>query len=199
MLSALAPLHQPSAVAATRTCRALLPNVPGVACLDTAFHHTMPQTAATFAVPEIWREQYGARKYGFHGLSHAYVADRMAELLADGRSLRIVSCHLGAGASATAIDRGLSVDTTMGFTPLDGLVMATRSGTVDPGLILWLQQEQGMSADQVADALQHQSGLLALAGTADMRQVIEGSAAGDAAGATRGLQFSASRSTAQPT
>jgi acetate kinase len=135
-------------------------------------------------VPAPWRERYGLRRYGFHGLSHAYAARRAADML--GREVagfRVVTCHLGAGASLTAVHSGRSVDTTMGFTPLEGLVMATRSGTVDPGLVLWLQQHAGLPADEVNDALEHASGLAALADTADMREVTERAAAGDEAAA----------------
>jgi acetate kinase len=180
-LTTLAPLHQLKSLAGIDAVRGLLPGVPAVACFDTAFHATMPETAATYAVPAQWRERYGVRRYGFHGLSHAYASRRAAELT--GRpveQLRIVTCHLGAGASLAAVLDGASVDTTMGFTPLEGLVMATRSGTVDPGLVTWLLQNAGMTVDQVADALEHESGLLGVAGTADMAEVEAGAARGDA-------------------
>jgi acetate kinase len=145
--------------------------VPSVACFDTAFHATLPPAAATYPVPREWRERHGVRRYGFHGLSHAWCARRTCELL--GRpDLRIVSCHLGAGASLAAVVGGRSVDTTMGFTPLEGLVMATRSGTVDPGLVLWLVTEAGLSPEAVREGLEHHSGLLGLSGTADMRDVV---------------------------
>jgi acetate kinase len=179
-LTALAPLHQPAAVDALEAARAGAPDVPHVACFDTAFHATIPEAAATYPVPRAWREQHGIRRYGFHGLSHAYAARRAAELL--GRppeELRLVTCHLGAGASLTAVDGGRSVDTTMGFTPLEGLCMATRSGTVDPGIPLWLQQQAGLSAAEVSDGLEHRSGLTGLAGTPDMRQVLAAAADGD--------------------
>ena len=141
-----------------------------MACFDTAFHTTLSAGAATYAIPREWRERYAIRRYGFHGLSHAYCSGRVASLLGrDG--LRIVTCHLGAGASLAAVVDGQSVDTTMGFTPLEGLVMATRSGTVDPGLVLWLEEHEHISPHDVATALEHRSGLLALAGTADMREV----------------------------
>jgi acetate kinase len=169
----LAPLHQPKSLAALDAVSAALPDVPAVACFDTAFHATIPDAAATYALPAAWRERWDLRRYGFHGLSHAWVARRAAALL-DRRQdgLRIVSCHLGAGASLCAIHSGRSVDTTMGFTPLEGLVMATRSGSVDPGLVLWLLEHTELSEPELADALEHESGLVGLAGTPDMRVVV---------------------------
>ena len=175
----LAPLHQPPALAGAALTRRLLPGVPAVACLDTAFHAGMPAAAATYALPREWRERHGVRRYGFHGLSHAYAARRAAELL--GRpleELRVVSCHLGAGASLAAVRGGVSVDTTMGFTPLEGIVMATRPGSIDPGILLWLQRHAGLSEPALTDALEHRSGLLALAGSADMREVLRAAAGG---------------------
>ena len=178
-LTDLAPLHQPKSLAALDAVSAVLPDVPAVACFDTAFHATIPVAAATFALPAEWRERWPLRRFGFHGLSHAYVSRRVAELL--GREgLRVVSCHLGAGASLAAVQGGRSVDTTMGFTPLDGLVMATRSGSVDPGLVLWLESHEGMPADELASALESRSGLYGLAGTAEMPEVLSRAAAGDA-------------------
>jgi acetate kinase len=187
-LSELAPLHQPRSLAALRQVSALLPGIPAVACFDTAFHAGMPPGATTYALPAAWRERFGLRRFGFHGLSHAYAARRAAELL--GRpapELRLVTCHLGAGASLAAVVGGRSVDTTMGFTPLDGLVMATRSGSVDPGLVLWLIERAGLPPAEVAEALEQRSGLAALAGTGDMRQVIERAGTGDT-GARLGLE-----------
>jgi acetate kinase len=178
-LTDLAPLHQPKSLAALAVVSRALPDLPAVACFDTAFHATLSAAAATYAVPREWRERYGVRRYGFHGLSHAYVARRSAELTKrDPDRLRVVSCHLGAGASLTAIVDGHSVDTTMGFTPLDGLVMATRAGSVDPGLVLWLEEHESLRPHEVADALEHRSGLLALAGTSDMREVEQRAGAG---------------------
>jgi len=180
-LTDLAPLHQPKSLAALDAVTAVLPEVPAVACFDTAFHATIPPAASTYAVPREWRERYGVRRFGFHGLSHAYCARRSAELV--GRppeGLRIITCHLGAGASLTAVVDGRSVDTTMGFTPLDGLVMATRSGSVDPGLVLWLEEHEHLRPTDLATALEYRSGLLALAGTADMRVVEARAAQGDA-------------------
>ena len=180
-LTALAPLHQPAALAALDEVRDLLPDAIQVACFDTAFHATLPPAATTYALPAAWRERYGLRRYGFHGLSHAYASRRAAELTraATGTpARRIVTCHLGSGASLAAVRDGISVDTTMGFTPLAGLVMATRSGDVDPGLLLWLQTSAGLRADELTDQLFHASGLLALAGTADMRAIVEGAGEG---------------------
>jgi acetate kinase len=165
----LAPLHQPASLAALDAVSRALPAVPAIACFDTAFHATLPPAASTYAVPAGWRERWGVRRYGFHGLSHAYAARRAAELTG---ARRIVSCHLGAGASLAAVRDGRSVDTTMGFTPLEGLVMATRSGTVDPGALLWLLEREALTVPEMADALEHGSGLLALSGSADMRELL---------------------------
>jgi len=181
-LAALAPLHQPKSLAALDAVSFALPDVPAVACFDTAFHATLPPAAHTYALPAAWRRRWGLRRYGFHGLSHAWVARRAPELLGlDARHLRIVSCHLGAGASLCAITAGRSLDTTMGFTPLEGLVMATRSGSVDPGLLLWLMEQTGMAERELARTLEHESGLLGLAGTADMREILARAGAGDEA------------------
>jgi acetate kinase len=169
-------------MAALRWVTAALPDVPHVACFDTAFHAGLPAAAATYALPRAWREQWPIRRFGFHGLSHAYVARRTAELVGlPVDELRIVSCHLGAGASLAAIRDGRSMDTTMGFTPLEGLVMATRSGSVDPGLLMWLQERAGLSAAVIADGLEHRAGLEGLAGTSDMREILADAAAGAAA------------------
>jgi acetate kinase len=174
----LAPLHQPKSLGALDAVSSVLPDVPAVACFDTAFHASMPATAATYALPLEWRQRWTLRKYGFHGLSHAYVSRTVASLV-PGASRRVVSCHLGAGASLCAVLDGHSVDTTMGFTPQDGLVMATRSGSVDPGLVLWLEEHAKMPPAEVATNLEYRSGLLGLAGTADMREVLTRAAAGD--------------------
>jgi acetate kinase len=176
----LAPLHQPKSLAALAAVRAALPGQPAVACFDTAFHASIPAAASTYALPREWRQRWELRRYGFHGLSHAYCARRAAELAAPGGGARVVTCHLGAGASLAAVRDGVSVDTTMGFTPLEGLVMATRSGTVDPGLVLWLEEHVGTPPAELAATLEHRSGLLGLAGTADMRAVVAAAAAGDA-------------------
>jgi acetate kinase len=162
----LAPLHQPKTLAALDEVRKLLPGAVQVACFDTAFHADIGDAAATYALPRAWITKYGLRRYGFHGLSHAWASHRAAELVPGAR--RIITCHLGAGASLCAVRDGVSVDTTMGFTPLEGLVMATRSGDVDPGLLMWLaQREPGL-----ADVLDRRSGLTGLAGTGDMRELL---------------------------
>src|SRR6266567_3337553 len=179
-LTDLAPLHQPKSLAAFDAVRRLLPDVAAVACFDTAFHASLPAAAATYAVPREWQQRYGVRKYGFHGLSHAYCSRRGAELLRrQPAGLRLVTCHLGAGASLAAVVNGRSVDTTMGFTPLEGLVMATRSGTVDPGMLLWLQRHAGIAEPALTEALDRQGGLQALAGTSDMREILKRIADGD--------------------
>ena len=179
-LSNLAPLHQPKSLAVLDALRIALPGIPEIACFDTAFHAGLPASAATYALPREWRERWGLRRFGFHGLSHSYAATRAAELARRPlESLRMVTCHLGAGASLAAIRDGGSIDTTMGFTPLEGLVMATRSGTVDPGLLLWLARNGGMAPDNLADGLEHHSGLLGLAGTGDMREVLSAADMGE--------------------
>jgi acetate kinase len=186
-LSDLAPLHQPPAIAGVRAVQRLVPDVPHVACFDTAFHATMPAAAATYALPGAWRERWALRRFGFHGLSHAWAVRRAPQIAGvDGSSaLRILSCHLGAGASLCAARDGRSVDTTMGYTPLEGLVMATRSGSVDPGLVLWLIEHGGLSAAEVTDGLEHHAGLAGLTGTSgDMRDVLAARARGDAAAIT---------------
>ena len=147
----LAPPHVPPALAATDTVRIALPNVAHVACLDTVFHRDLPQAARTYAVPSHWREKFGLRRYGFHGLSYARALSRAAGLLRrPAADLRVVMAHLGEGASVCAVKAGRSRWTSMGFTPLEGLVMVGRSGTVDPGLLLWLQTVQGLSAGEVS-------------------------------------------------
>ena len=180
-LTDLAPLHQPKSLAAMDAVQAVLPGTPAVACFDTAFHATIGEAAATFALPAEWRKRWTLRRYGFHGLSHAYASRRAAQLTGaatlDG--LRVVTCHLGAGASLAAVRSGRSVDTTMGFTPLDGLVMATRSGSVDPGLVLWLEEHAHTPSAELAATLEYRSGLAGLAGTDDMREVLARAAAGD--------------------
>jgi acetate kinase len=176
----LAPLHMPAALNGIAAARELLPDVPMVACFDTAFHSSMPPAAFTYAVPAEWRKRHGIRRYGFHGFSHAYSSRRAAEIIDRVEpGLRVVTCHLGAGASLAAVVDGRSVDTTMGFTPLEGLVMATRSGSVDPGMLLWLQRHEGATEPELTDALDQRSGLIALAGTDDMRKVLQRVDAGD--------------------
>lgn len=168
-LTDLAPLHQPKSLEALAAVTRALPDVPAVACFDTAFHARMPESASTYAIPKQWRNRWHLKKYGFHGLSHGYASRRAREL---GAGPRLVTCHLGAGASLCAVANGRSVDTTMGFTPLDGLVMATRSGEIDPGLVLWLEEHAGTPPSELAATLEHRSGLLGLAGTPDMRELL---------------------------
>jgi acetate kinase len=182
-ISHLAPLHNPRALAGIRATTELLPGVPAVACFDTTFHATLPPAARTYALPAEWNERWQLRRYGFHGLSHAYASRRGAELVGrPAEELRIVSCHVGAGASLAAVVGGRSIDTTMGFTPLAGLVMNTRSGSVDPGLLLWLLEHGGVPRAELADVLDHHAGLRGLTGTSgDVREVLAGRAAGDPA------------------
>jgi acetate kinase len=156
-LSALAPLHNAPALKAIEQAREALPDVPHVAVFDTAFHATIPPEAATYAVPARWREEWGVRRYGFHGLSVAWAAERVPVR-------RLVVCHLGGGASVTAVLEGRSLDTTMGFSPLEGVPMATRSGSVDPGALLHLLRQRGLSVEELDRALEHESGLAALGG-----------------------------------
>lgn len=177
--SNLAPMHNPTALLTIRSAQAQWPRLPQVAVFDTAFHQSMPEHVYTYAIPSAWRE-LGLRRYGFHGTSHHYVALRAAEALARPlQELRLLSCHLGNGASVCAISHGQVLDTSMGMTPLEGLVMGTRSGDVDPGLFAFLQRELGLDAATIEHQLQHASGLLALCGSADMRSVEQHAAAGD--------------------
>ncbi|MFJ8074269.1 acetate/propionate family kinase [Streptomyces sp. NPDC096176] len=177
----LAPLHVPPALVALDATRRLLPDVPHVACFDTAFHAGLSPAARTYGLPREWTERHGLRRYGFHGLSYTWALRRAAAVL--GRradELHLVITHLGGGCSACAVREGRSVDTTMGFTPLDGLVMSKRSGSVDPGLLLWLQMSAGLSAERISEALNRESGLLGLSGTSgDTRDLVRAAAAGD--------------------
>jgi len=156
-LKPLAPLHNEPALRAIREAMAALPDVPHVAVFDTAFHASMPEEAATYAVPRAWREDWGIRRYGFHGLAVQWVA---SQLEVD----RLVVCHLGGGCSVTAVRAGRSIDTSMGFSPLEGVPMDTRSGSIDPGALLYLLREHRLSAEEVDRALEHESGLAALGG-----------------------------------
>jgi acetate kinase len=179
-LAALAPLHNPAAAAGIWAARAALPGVPQVAVFDTAFHATLPPSARTYAVPAPWRERYGVRKYGFHGTNHAHVTREAARLLGrDPGAVNLVALHLGNGASACAIRGGVSVDTSMGLTPLAGLVMGTRSGDLDPSVPGYLARVAGLAPEQVDDALEHASGLRGLTGASDMRDVLRRRADGD--------------------
>lgn len=178
-LTPLAPLHNPANLEAARLCRGLWPDVLQVAVFDTAFHLTNPPSATTYAVPAAWRDA-GLRRYGFHGTSHKYVAGRAAEEI--GRplaDLQLVSVHLGNGASICAVNRGQSIDSSMGMTPLEGLVMGTRSGDIDPGAFGFLSRELGLSVQEIENALYEDSGLKALAGSSDMRDIEDRAAQGD--------------------
>jgi len=180
-LSALAPLHNPPGLLGIRAARAALPELPQVAVFDTAFHARMPDAARRYAIDAALAAEHGIRRYGFHGTSYQYVSARAAEQLARPlEELRLIVLHLGNGASAAAIAGGRSVDTSMGMTPLEGLVMGTRSGDIDPAVPLYLQRTAGMTADQVDELLNRRSGLLGLSGRRDMREVVAAAGDGDA-------------------
>jgi acetate kinase len=171
-LTELAPLHNPASLASIAAAEQALPGIPQVAAFDTAFHSTLPDAARTYAVPRKWTREWGIRRYGFHGLSHSYCAGRAAETIGR-RNLRLVIAHLGHGASMSAVRDGVCVDTSMGFTPLEGLVMGTRSGTVDPGILVYALQRKGLDGDALDKALNYESGLLGLSGiSSDMRQIL---------------------------
>ena len=178
-LAPQAPLHNPAALAGIRAARTRLPSVPQVAVFDTAFHATLPRRAREYALPRELSARLGLRRYGFHGTSHAFVARVAADWLgAEPGRLRLITCHLGSGASIAAVEFGRSIDTSMGLTPLEGLVMATRSGDLDPGIVLALMRS-GLSVDAVDSLLNHEAGLVGLTGTPDMRAVETRAAAGD--------------------
>jgi acetate kinase len=180
-LADLAPLHNPPSLTTLAAAQAELPNAAHVATFDTAFHATLPPAAWTYPVPIKWTREWGIRRFGFHGLSYAYCSQRAAELLRrPTQELRLVICHLGHGCSAAAVQGGRSVDTTMGYTPLEGLMMGTRSGTIDPSIVVHVQQRHGLSADQVEATLNRESGLLGVSGNSgDMRQVMDAAQAGN--------------------
>jgi len=171
-LAELAPLHNPASLDGITAVEQILPKVPQVAAFDTAFHATLSEAARTYPVPQKWTREWGMRRYGFHGLSHSYCAGRAAEMIGR-RDLRLIIAHLGNGASVSAVRNGICVDTSMGFTPLEGLMMGTRSGTVDPGMLVYLLRQKGLDANQLDHALNYESGLLGLSGvSSDMRQVM---------------------------
>lgn len=179
-LSPLAPLHNPANLQGIRAARAALPDIPHVAVFDTAFHHTLPPAAYTYAIDAALAKKHGVRRYGFHGTSHKYVSEQAAVFL--GRplnELKIIVLHLGNGASVAAIDGGESVETSMGMTPLEGLVMGTRSGDVDPAVLVHLHRQAGLSVDDLDTMLNRKSGLLGLTGNGDMRDVQAAAVAGD--------------------
>jgi acetate kinase len=181
-LAPLAPAHNPAALEGIKACRAVFGEaMPQFAAFDTAFHATIPDAAARYGLPPEWGEERDVRRYGFHGISHRYVSERAARVL--GRapaSLRLITCHLGNGCSLCAVRGGVSVDTTMGFTPMEGLVMGTRSGSLDPGAVLYLLRQEGMTVDRLDTLLNKESGLKGLSGVSgDMREVSDAAAGGN--------------------
>jgi acetate kinase len=171
-LTELAPLHNPASLEGINAVEEVLPKVPQVAAFDTAFHATLSEAARTYPLPQKWTQEWGIRRYGFHGLSHSYCSTEAAKRLGR-QGLRLVIAHLGNGASVSAVCDGLCVDTSMGFTPLEGLMMATRSGTVDPGILIYLLRHKGLDVNALDKALNHESGLLGISGfSSDMRQVL---------------------------
>lgn len=180
-LAELAPLHNKAALAGIYACQALMPETPMVAVFDTSFFQSLPQYSYMYPVPYEYYEKYGIRKYGFHGTSHRYLAERAAAILNEPLTdLRIITCHLGNGCSITAIDHGVPIDTSMGFTPLDGLMMGTRSGSIDPAVVTFLIEHEGLSAAEVNTILNKKSGLLGISGISnDLRSVRKASEEGD--------------------
>ena len=180
-VSDLAPLHNPANLTGINAFREVLPNIPHVAVFDTAFHQSMPEQSYLYSLPYEYYKEYGIRKYGFHGTSHKYVSERAAEML--GRpveQLRLLSCHLGNGASIAAIEGGKSIDTSMGFTPLAGVTMGTRSGNIDPALIPFIMEKTGKTANEVMNVLNKESGMLALSGfSSDLRDIEDAAENGD--------------------
>jgi acetate kinase len=171
-LTELAPLHNPASLEGINAVEQVLPKVPQVAAFDTAFHATLSEAARTYPLPQKWTREWGVRRYGFHGLSHSYCAGQAAKIIGR-RGLRLVIAHLGNGASVSAVRDGVCVDTSMGFTPLEGLMMATRSGTVDPGILIYLLRHKGLDAEALDNALNYESGLLGISGISpDLRQLL---------------------------
>jgi acetate kinase len=181
-LSPLAPLHNPASADALAACLRLLPGVPAIAVFDTTFHRTLPPVASVYALPYALCEKYHLHRYGFHGIAHRYVSERLLERLGrTGGESRCITCHLGSGASLCAVRNGRSIDTSMGMTPMEGLAMGTRSGDVDPGLLLYLLRTVGMSAEELDEMLNHKSGLLGISGlSGDLRDLEPAAATGDA-------------------
>jgi acetate kinase len=171
----LAPLHNPPNLQGIAACEEILPGIPQVAVFDTAFHQTMPPESYIYAIPYDYYTNYGIRRYGFHGTSHKYVSERAADILGVNlNDLKLITCHLGNGASVSAIKRGKCIDTSMGFTPLAGLVMGTRSGSIDPAIISFISDKEGISADEVVDILNKKSGMLGVSGiSSDFRDIGE--------------------------
>ena len=171
-LTELAPLHNPASLEGIKRSEQLLPKVPQVAAFDTAFHATLSEAARTYPLPQKWTREWGIRRYGFHGLSHSYCTGQAAKIIGR-RGLRLVIAHLGNGASVSAVRDGVCVDTSMGFTPLEGLMMGTRSGTVDPGILIYLLRHKGLDVNALDKALNYESGLLGISGfSSDMREVL---------------------------
>ncbi len=175
----LAPLHNPANLAGIEALRTHAPNLPQVAVFDTAFHQSIPECAYRYAVPKTWYETHGIRRFGFHGISHHYLRDKAAQMLGKkADNVNLITLHLGNGASAAAIKEGKSIDTSMGFTPLEGLVMGTRSGDLDPGILPYLA-DKGVSCESIDHTLNHESGLKALCGKSDMREILTANTEGN--------------------
>ena len=172
-LVSLAPLHNPANIIGIKACMALMPNTPMVAVFDTAFHQTMPQKAFMYPIPYEYYEEDHIRRYGFHGTSHKYVAGKVAEVMGKNiKDIKTITCHLGNGVSVTAVDGGTSVDTTMGFTPLDGIIMGSRSGSIDPAIVTYLMKEKGYSIEEMDEILNKKSGVLGISGVGtDFRDI----------------------------
>ena len=180
-MAALAPEHNPANLEGIEVIERLAPAMPQVAAFDTAFHRSMPDEVVVYPLPYDWFEKEGIRRFGFHGISHSYCARRAAQILGkDLPSLRLITCHLGNGCSLAAIRGGRSIDTSMGFTPMEGVMMGSRSGSIDPGILFYLQREKGYTAAQLNTILNKASGLKGIAGSGDMRQVLQKISAGDA-------------------
>jgi acetate kinase len=184
--SELAPLHNPPSLLGIKACLEILKGIPQVAVFDTSFHQTMPQAAYLYGLPYKYYEKYGIRKYGFHGTSHRWVAEEAArELGKPPKQLKLITCHLGNGCSMTAVDKGRSIDTSMGFTPLEGLLMGTRSGDLDPAVVFYLMEKENLSTHRISDILNKESGLLGISGVSnDMRDLLK-KARGQGSGARR--------------
>ncbi|NLJ75139.1 MAG: acetate kinase [Firmicutes bacterium] len=179
-LRELGPLHMPANITGIRACQKIMPGTPQVAVFDTAFHSTMPKRAYLYAIPYDLYERYRVRKYGFHGTSHKYIAGRVGQLMGkDPAELKVISCHLGNGASIAAIDGGISVDTSMGFTPLEGLMMGTRSGDIDPAALDFIMEKENVPMSNINSMLNKHSGLYGIAGVSDMRDIEKGVLEGD--------------------
>ena len=179
--SDLAPLHNPANILGIRACQEVMPNVPNVAVFDTAFHQTMPAKAYLYGIPKEYYEKYGVRRYGFHGTSHSFVSKRLAELAGlDINNSRLIVCHVGSGASVSAVVNGKSVDTSMGMTPLEGLIMGTRSGAIDPAIVEYICNKEGKSVSEVLEILNKKSGVLGMSGVSnDYRDLIAAEAEGN--------------------